>query len=351
MSDKFDNEEAHVMSEGNFLLPRNNQKQASLLCLPFEIRYLILQQLLKSPRSLLPQFDFYKAKADRGTQRGCFDLSLQLLCCCQVLHSEGKPILYQENQLSTFVRQMGSYNRFQLLDIEVKFSYSTEKLEFCYRKVSNSAEQRVSFDQVRRTVRKFQNISVTINCGSFVDWDATMLYCIRALLVAKNVTIVAMGTETQTSPPAGLGRPQSQEQQKRQEEEIARIGNRLKSYRPIRPKNLVGCEYLRCRSIAFRNLSNDLSPEEQAQIARYEELITSDEPVHDIRRSCFELIEAFERLPPADRYPFTRDYSYEDDDEGEHKIRALSPLSQDSFCGVHKEKNSSTRARRRYSRP
>lgn len=139
-----------------FLKPTALQSSSPLMICPAEIRLEVLRMLLKSQQALLTEErhdackicdrasasktaaesasdtddeDEPKSKAPPGcTSEGfydqrCFNLSSQILRCCQQLHDEARPMLCYENMLSVFFDNGDCYTLDAMTEVPDSFDW------------------------------------------------------------------------------------------------------------------------------------------------------------------------------------------------------------------------------------
>lgn len=109
----------HSMTNRNlitsFSSPAKDQKPSNLLQLPTEIRLKILRNSLKQ-KGRICNYHEYQEKSKRRRRshsdfvEEIFNLSAQIMQCCQQLYEEGRNVLYGENTLSISIVSQRAYS-------------------------------------------------------------------------------------------------------------------------------------------------------------------------------------------------------------------------------------------------
>ena len=114
------NSDYHTPKDSNmdhipFLKSPNPQTDSRLMQLPFELRNTILRRLLRAPGRIQRPSLTWPAKYTEDELIAQFELSSQLLACCQILLARGAALLYREKVLTVDIRPYRLYLGLRIL--------------------------------------------------------------------------------------------------------------------------------------------------------------------------------------------------------------------------------------------
>lgn len=244
----------------DFLLPTSGQVDSRLIWLPIELRTKILRLLLRTLEPL-PASAAYNCKAD-------FQLSSQILRCCQTLYDETHHILYKENVLSVDCTSDLPVHALVLLDCVVYLpvypllsAKSVTDLESAAQNdAQNCPEHQFHYERCSRIIpalSKFDRMHVNFK-PNFDSLQEISSPCRLLRSIATRKRIKVNLPELQSSIPS--------------------LSAWVKCF-----------QWWRCKSIEFHGLSDETTKDVVS-------VVTGSQPVVDLYPGVSELQEVFENI-------------------------------------------------------